>query len=100
MSTSAARGDPRAGRAATAAAASSCRRRARDRAAGTPEDVARVKESCAEQYLRDLLGRRAKAKRQAVNSQEPVSRQWAPKVVDACSATLATRTSSMIDCDT
>jgi len=30
-------------------------------AEGTPEDVARVKESYTGQYLRELLGRRAKA---------------------------------------
>jgi excinuclease ABC subunit A len=34
-------------------------------AAGTPEDVARVKESYTGQYLRELLGRRAKGKAQA-----------------------------------
>ena len=34
-------------------------------AAGTPEDVAATKESYTGQYLRDLLGRRAKGKRQA-----------------------------------
>jgi excinuclease ABC subunit A len=36
-------------------------------AQGTPEDVARVKESCTGQYLRELLGRRSAAvrKRQA-----------------------------------
>jgi excinuclease ABC subunit A len=33
-------------------------------AAGTPEDVAATKESYTGQYLRDLLGRRAKGKRQ------------------------------------
>jgi excinuclease ABC subunit A len=32
-------------------------------AAGTPEDVARVKESYTGQYLRDLLGRRAKTRK-------------------------------------
>jgi excinuclease ABC subunit A len=34
-------------------------------AAGTPEDVAAVKESYTGQYLRELLGRRSKGKRQA-----------------------------------
>ncbi|HUJ38754.1 MAG TPA: excinuclease ABC subunit UvrA [Hyphomicrobium sp.] len=34
-------------------------------AAGTPEDVARVKESYTGQYLRELLGRRGKARKQA-----------------------------------
>ena len=34
-------------------------------AAGTPEDVAKVKESYTGQYLRELLGRRAKAEKQA-----------------------------------
>ena len=34
-------------------------------AAGTPEDVAKVKVSYTGQYLRDLLGRRAKARKQA-----------------------------------
>ena len=47
-------------RATTAAGASSCRRRAMFHAAGTPEDVAATKESYTGQYLRDLLGRRAR----------------------------------------
>ncbi len=37
----------------------------KDWAAGTPEDVAKVKESYTGAYLRELLGRRAKARKQA-----------------------------------
>jgi excinuclease ABC subunit A len=47
-------------------------------AAGTPEDVARVKESYTGQYLRELLGRRAGgAGRRAGGAQEKSKRQAA-----------------------
>ncbi len=46
-------------------------------AEGTPEDVAKVKESYTGQYLKELLGRRANAGRRAGGAQEKSKRQAA-----------------------
>jgi hypothetical protein len=40
-------------------------------AAGTPEDVAKVQESCTGQYLRGLLGRRANGRRAGGAQEKP-----------------------------